>query len=68
MEDQEVPANQAYFAVKKKYVGHLESRNVCTYNPCSCLILGHIRPSSIQSGPGTIGLSRLLEDEGAPCW
>ena len=33
-----------------------------------CIPLGHIWPSSLQSGPGTIGLLPLFDDEGAPCW
>ena len=30
--------------------------------------LGHLREFSVQFGPGTIGLSPVSKNEGAPCW
>ena len=40
------------------------------HKPCCAWVipLGHLRASSVQSGPGTVELFPVSINEGAPCW
>ena len=39
------------------------------HKPCCVrILLGHLRASSVQSGPGTVGLFPVFKNEVAPCW